>query len=54
MVKEKPEKDVVNYDEKVSIKLNCAQIVPVKVKCSQTFPNKTKNTMKNINRINCL
>ena len=35
-------------------KQNCAQIVPVKVKYFQMVPNETKNTMKNLNRINCL
>ena len=38
---------IAEYDERVSSKWNCAQIVPVKVKSFQIVPNETKNTMKN-------
>ena len=34
------------------INIDCARIVPVKVKYFHTVPNETKNTMKNLNRIN--
>ena len=54
MVKVKPEWDVVKNDEKVFIKLDCAQIVPVKIKCFQTVPNEIQNSLKNWYRINCL
>jgi hypothetical protein len=42
------------WQEWISRKLNCAQIVPVKVKYFQTIPNETKNSLKNWNRINYL